>query len=92
MKLSAKNAPCSSGEIPASPWKVSGWLRTTLLQASCISQSAVAAGAYGIDFFDPTAVRAANREVLRQAAEPPCDTPACGILSDELAVPFPPPV
>jgi hypothetical protein len=92
MKLSAKQSPGVNGEIPVSPWKVSGWLRTTLLQASCISQSAVAAGAYGIDFFDPSAVRAANREVLRQAAETPHPDCPQRNIARELAVPFPPPV
>lgn len=65
MKLTA----VPTGESGDSSRKIANWLRRTLRETSGISQSASAAGAVGIDFFDPSAVRAANREVLKRSAE-----------------------
>jgi hypothetical protein len=69
MKLSAPAWTNRSGVILAPARRKSGWLRAAFLHASCLSQSAVAAGAYGVDFLDPSAVRAANRQVLLSAVE-----------------------
>jgi hypothetical protein len=49
-------------------------------------------GAFGVDFFDPSAVRAANRKVLLASAETPSQSAPSGKPADELAVPFPAPV
>lgn len=73
MKLSAPiSAAQKTTEIPFYTRKKSGWLHTAFLQASCLSQSVVTAGALGVDFFDPTAVRAANCNALKAVAQTPC--------------------
>lgn len=92
MKLSASGSTGKTNIILLPSRKKSGWLRTAFLQASCLSQSAVAAGAVGVDFFDPSAVRAANREVLMSAVETRSTEDASGNSPGKLARPFPPPV
>jgi hypothetical protein len=92
MKLTASTSTGKSSVILLPSRKKSGWLRTAFLQASCLSQSAVAAGAFGVDFFDPSAVRAANRKVLLSSAETPSQDGASGKPAHELAIPFPAPV
>ena len=44
------------------------WPGAALSQATSLSQSGAAAASHGIDFFDPSAVRAANCRALQAAA------------------------
>jgi hypothetical protein len=67
MKTNNKQTETNTGSQSVVRRRVHRWLTAAGVSAGCLTQSATAAQAAGIDFLDPSAVRLANREAVEAA-------------------------